>query len=304
MIPALVGLVGPGVAPSVAGQGTTASARAAAAAAPRYRVDATGDLVPDLKAAAAIIYNPDTGEVLWEQNSQAQRSIASITKVMTALVFLERDPDLSERVTIVSSDVRRASTTFLRSRDKVTTGDLLRLLLIASDNAAARALTRVSPHGAQGFVRRMNQKAAKLGLWSTRYADSSGLLSTNVSSAYDIARLIVRASADERISSVMQMEADTVQTATRKIAFRSTTRKLQGHEEFELLAGKTGFIRKAGYCLATLVRLPSGAQAAVVVLGARTNASRFREVQNLFNWFSTRASSVFATQTAAVSSQN
>ena len=81
---------------------TLASARAAAMAremadtvVPRYKVDASGDLVPDLRAAAAIVYNPDTNEVLWEQNSQSQRSIASITKVMTATVFLENNPDLT-----------------------------------------------------------------------------------------------------------------------------------------------------------------------------------------------------------------
>ena len=63
---------------------------------PRYKVDASGDLVPDLRAAAAIIYNPETNQVLWEENSQDQRSIASITKVMTATVFLENNPDLSQ----------------------------------------------------------------------------------------------------------------------------------------------------------------------------------------------------------------
>src|ERR1041384_3929877 len=103
---------------------------------PRYKVDAAGDLVPDVRAAAAIIYNPDTNEILWEENAQMQRSIASITKVMTATVFLENNPDLSQPVTIARSDVFQASTTHLHANDKVTTDDLLHLLLIASDNAA------------------------------------------------------------------------------------------------------------------------------------------------------------------------
>ena len=131
---------------------------------PRYKVDASGDLVPDVRAAAAIIYDPDTNEVLWEENSQSQRSIASITKVMTATVFLENNPDLTQPVTIARSDVFQASTTHLHANDKVTTDDLLHLLLIASDNAAARALARVSPQGSEGFIRRMNEKAAELGL--------------------------------------------------------------------------------------------------------------------------------------------
>jgi D-alanyl-D-alanine endopeptidase (penicillin-binding protein 7) len=131
---------------------------------PRYKFDDLGALVPDLHAEAAVIYDPETNQVLWEQNSQTQRSIASITKVMTATVFLENSPDLSQPVTIARSDVFQASTTHLHASDKVTTDDLLHLLLIASDNAAARALARISPFGSEGFVGRMNEKAAELGL--------------------------------------------------------------------------------------------------------------------------------------------
>ena len=266
---------------------------------PRYKVDASGDLVPDVRAAAAIILDAHTGEVLWEENSQSQRSIASITKVMTALVVFENEPDLSEQVKIVRSDVYQASTTLLRAGDKLTVGNLLHLLLIPSDNAAARALARVSPQGSAGFISRMNAKAAELGLESTHYADPSGLLSDNVSSAYDMARLIALASSDERIGSIMQKSEYTVQMATRKVTLRSTNHLL-GREEFDVLAGKTGFISKAGYCLATLLRLPqSGHEVAVVVLGARSNAGRFMETQNLLSWLSNKASTIFATTTTA-----
>jgi D-alanyl-D-alanine endopeptidase (penicillin-binding protein 7) len=263
---------------------------------PRYKVDASGDLVPDLRAAAAIIYNPETNQVLWEENSQDQRSIASITKVMTATVFLENNPDMTQQIAIVNSDVFQASTTKLRLNDKVTTDDLLHLLLIASDNAAARALARVSPYGTIGFIRRMNEKAAELGLESTHYADPSGLLSENVSSAFDMARLITMASNDDRIGSVMRTPAYTVHTSRREITFHSTNHLL-GRADVDVRAGKTGFISKAGYCLATLLRLPQGGQeVAVVVLGARSNAGRFMETQNLFNWLSAKASTVFATR--------
>jgi D-alanyl-D-alanine endopeptidase (penicillin-binding protein 7) len=285
---------------------TAAQTRAAAAAreiadtvVPRYKVDASGDLVPDLRAAAAIIYDPETNQVLWEENSQSQRSIASITKVMTAAVVFESNPDLDKVVTVIRSDVSRASTTFLRSNDKVTVRDLLHLLLIASDNAAARALARTSPHGSAGFIQRMNAKAAELGLESTHYADPSGLLSDNISSAFDMARLIAYASADERISSIMRKHDHTLRAGRRTINFRSTNRLLDS-DGFDVMAGKTGFISKAGYCLATLVRLPgSEQQVAVVVLGARSNAARFLETQNLFNWLTSKASTIFATKTAA-----
>ena len=266
---------------------------------PRYKVDASGELVPDLRAAAAIIYNPETNEVLWEENSQSQRSIASITKMMTAAVFLENNPDASQVVTIVHSDVFQASTTHLRLNDKVSVDDLLHLLLIASDNAAARALARTSPYGTDGFIRRMNEKAAELGLENTHYADPSGLLSDNESTAYDMARLITHVSGDDRIGSIMRTSEYTVYTKNTRphaITFHSTNHLL-GRDGVDVRAGKTGFISKAGYCLATLLRLPQGSggqEVAVVVLGARSNAGRFMESQNLFNWVSQRASTIFA----------
>jgi len=265
---------------------------------PRYKVDASGELVPDIRAAAAIIYNPETNEVLWESNSQDQRSIASITKVMTATVFLENDADVTQSVTIQRSDVFQASTTRLRANDQVTADDLLHLLLIASDNAAARALARVSPYGSEAFVGRMNEKAAELGLQSTHYADPSGLLSENVSSAYDMARLITHASGDERIASIMRTPEFTIVTARHRVVPFHSTNRLLGRSNVDVRAGKTGFITKAGYCLATLLRLPvSGQQVAVVVLGARSNGGRFMESQNLLNWVTTKASTIFAPKT-------
>jgi D-alanyl-D-alanine endopeptidase (penicillin-binding protein 7) len=270
---------------------------------PRYKVDASGELVPDLRAAAAIILDPQTNEVLWEENSQSQRSIASITKVMTAVVFFESQPDTSQVVPIVRSDLYQASTTKLRLNDKVTVDDLLHLLLIPSDNAAARALARISPQGSAGFIDAMNRKAAEMGLTNTHYADPSGLLSDNVSSAYDMARLISYASADDRISSIMRTPEYTVRSPRRTFTFR-TTNRLLGKDEFDVRAAKTGFITNSGYCLATLVQLPQGAQVAVVVLGARSNAARFLETQNLFTWLSNKTSTIFATATATPTPQD
>lgn len=253
---------------------------------PRFRIDELGEEVPDVRAAAAIIYNPETNEVLWESNAQDQRSIASITKVMTALVFLESGTPMTTPVAMQRSDVYRASTTYLRAGYQVTADDLMNLLLIGSDNAAARALARVSPYGASGFVERMNQKAEELGLERTRYADPSGLLATNVSSAYDMARLIAYASADDRIGTVMRKATHTIHTGNRTINVKSTNHLVRSGE-YDVLGGKTGFISRSGYCLATLLRLPqSGKQVAVVVLGAKSNQGRFWETRHLFNWMS------------------
>ncbi|MCC7123258.1 MAG: D-alanyl-D-alanine carboxypeptidase [Acidobacteria bacterium] len=255
---------------------------------PRFKMDEFGQQVPDVRAEAAIIYNPVTREVLWSSNADSERSIASITKVMTALVTLESGIDLATPVTVQVSDVSRASTTYLRRGYKVTVDDLLNLLLVGSDNAAARALARVSPYGGDGFIDRMNEKAVELGLSSTHYADPSGLLATNVSSAYDMAQLIAYAAADERIGGVMRKTSYT--TTSGKIAIRAnSTNQLVKTGDIDVLGGKTGFISRSGYCLASLLRLPqTGQQVAVVVLGAKSNASRFWETRHLFNWLSTR----------------
>ena len=253
---------------------------------PRFKVDGTGQEIPAPRAAASIIYDPETNQVLFEENAQELRSIASITKVMTALVFLETLPDLTQVVKVERGDVARANTTYLRAGYSVSAEELLHLLLIGSDNAAARVIARVSPYGSDGFIERMNAKAQELGLETTHYEDPSGLLSANVSSAYDMARLIAYAAADERIGAIMRKTAYDVQIGRRAVHVNSTNRLVRTRE-LDVIGGKTGFISSSGYCLATLVRLPqTGRQVAVVVLGARSNAGRFAETKHLFNWLS------------------
>jgi len=300
---------------SLAARRTAARTRARAAAAaksraaqrtlaeaktPHYRVDAEGNVVPDLRAAAGIIYDPTTGKVLWEENSQDERSIASITKVMTAVVFLESTSDLNQEVKVAREDTRAASTTYLRTNDRVKLDDLLHLLLLPSDNAAARALARVSPLGYDAFIARMNQKAKDLGLDHTHYEDPSGLNANNVSSAYDMARLISYAAEDDRIGPIMRTPEWSFRTAAgRSIAVHSTNQILRAGD-VDVRGGKTGFIAKAGYCLATLLKLPQGGPSlAVVVLGANSNPGRFWETRHLLAWLSERTQ-LLGLSTAAV----
>ena len=271
---------------------------------PRFKIDDSGQEVPDVRAEAAIIYNPVTREVLWSSNAESERSIASITKVMTALVVIESGMDLATPVTVQTADVARASTTYLRRGYIVTAEDLLNLLLVGSDNAAARALARVSPHGSEGFVDRMNDKAQELGLTATHYADPSGLLADNVSSAYDMAQLIAYAAADERIGAVMRKTSYTTSSGKRTIIANSTN-QLVKTGDIDVLGGKTGFISRSGYCLASLLRLPqTGQQVAVVVLGAKSNASRFWETRHLFNWLAGRTKALVGTADAQSQGQN
>ena len=260
-----------------------APAMTAGAAAPSKLAPA-----PRLRAQAAIILDPVSGETLWERNSHERRSIASITKVMTVLLFLEQNPDLSQDVVISRQDVRRASTTYLRRGERVTVRDLVHLSLVASDNAAARVLARVSPWGTKRFIARMNAKAAELGLRQTRFVDPSGLREGNLSSAHDVSRLILAASAHPRMGEIMRKRSYRINTSRRARIIRSTNRLLG--TSLEVMAGKTGYINAAGYCLATIVQLDDGRSVSVVVLGARSNSGRFTEARRLVNWLSTQAS--------------
>ena len=254
---------------------------------PRYRRDLYGNQIPDVRAEAAIVFDPQTNVVLWEQNAHVPRSIASLTKVMTALTFIADEPDLDQVVVVTSADMRAASTTYLRTGDRLTYRDLLHLALIPSDNAAARVLARTSEGGTAGFVARMNEMATSLGLTNSSYADPSGLDARNVASAYDMSHLIAFASADPTLGPIMRTQEYTARSKTRVIPIHSTNKLLDEGllgTGVDVLAGKTGFITKAGYCLATLLRVPEGPRVAVVVLGAANSLTRFWEVRHLFNW--------------------
>ena len=253
---------------------------------PSFKRDLLGNVVPHVRAAAAIIYDPQTGAVLWEENMHDQRSIASLTKLMTAVTFLADVPDLSQQVLVTRTDVRAASVTYLRAGDRISHGDLLHLALIASDNAAARVLARTSEGGTSAFIARMNAMATSLGLTNTHYADPSGLDARNVSSAYDVSQLVAYAASDDRLSQIMRKETHEARTTRRVIKIKSTNRLLG--TDVDVLGGKTGFIRKAGYCLATLVQIPQGPQLSVVVLGAANSGIRFAEARNLFQWIVAR----------------
>ena len=266
--------------------GLVVSVRAAAAG---VDFDAgAGDLpAPNVRAKAAIIYNPTTRQVLWEDHAQDQLSIASLTKMMTAIVFMEHHPDLTREVVVVNSDVRRASITYLRPQERVSVNDVLHLALIASDNGAARVLARVSPWGTAGFIERMNEKAAELGLLNTRYRDPSGLDAANVSSAYDLSRLITYVSRNEQIGQIMRKQSYRIRTNRRRVTIRSTNKLLGG--DLDVRAGKTGYIRKAGFCLVALLQLPQSDPVAVVILGARSDSGRFREAHRLIDWVTAEA---------------
>lgn len=299
-------LPGVGVASAAASSAGASTAAPAAAAAPVARPDAPPEVKPGsdsprildigdirrprMRAAAGILYNPRTEEILWERRGLDQRPIASITKVMTALVLLDRAPDLDRDVVVSRRDVRRASTTYLRRGERVTLETLLHLALIASDNVAARILARASGWGTRRFVQEMNAKAAALGLEGTSFVEPSGLDERNVSTPYDVARLLAVASEAPAISRIMGKWTHRVRTDRRSVNIRNTNRLLRSRHAIR--GGKTGYISEAGFCLTALFELPDADPVVLVVLGAGSNAGRFTEAGRLIDWMSTTGRSL------------
>jgi len=229
-------------------------------------------------ARHAVVFDPATGEMLYEKNAAISVPIASLSKLMTTMVFLEQEPYLDRRVEVTRAELQGAGRTQLRNHEKLTLDDLLHMSLMASDNVATRVLVRESGLAAEDFLARMNRKSVELGLAHTRFVEFTGLDERNVSTAADCAKLLRAAAENPRIQEIMTTRSYEFRSATRPHFVANTNRLLYGR--YEIRAGKTGFISEAGYCLATWVHT-QGRDLIAVVLGAPTAATRFADVVRL-----------------------
>ncbi len=255
-------------------------AGSAAPAATRHRHRARRRLPPPggVYARNAILLDPTTGEVLFEKNSSRSVPIASLTKLMTAMVFLEQKPDLTREVEVTQTELSGAGHTQLRRGEHVPLGELLHMSLMCSDNVATRTIARESGLPAADFIARMNRKAVELGLTGSRFVEFTGLDEHNVSTASDVARMLHAAANEPLIQQITTTRSYEFRTARRWHAINNTNRLL--YSRYEILGGKTGFIIEAGYCFATWVRT-DGRDLIAVVLGAPTNATRFADAVRL-----------------------
>lgn len=232
-------------------------------------------------ARHAVVLDPSTGQVLYEKNAERSVPIASISKLMTAMVFLELHPDLDRVVEVTRPDVAGAGHTQLRVREHVRLRNLLHMSLMISDNAATRVLARESGLPPEEFLARMNRKALEIGLTHTRFVEVTGLDERNVATATDVARLLQAAAEHELIHEITTTRRYAFTSASRRNhVFGNTNRLLYGR--YEIVGGKTGFISAAGYCFATQLRT-QGRELIAVVLGAPTSATRFADVVRLVN---------------------
>jgi serine-type D-Ala-D-Ala endopeptidase (penicillin-binding protein 7) len=242
---------------------------------------------PVLHSSVALVQDAKSGETLYAKNQQAVLPIASITKLMTALVILEHKLDLKQRVVISDEDYDfvKGTRSRLRPGSVFTRDELLLLALMSSENRAAHALGRTFPGGLEAFVAQMNLRAKSLGMVDTKYVDPTGLSSGNVSSASDLARLIVHASNQPLIRQYSTRDSAKVQVFGREQGFRNTNGLVRS-ASWDIGLSKTGYISEAGRCLVMRVRV-SSRELVVVLLDSWGKYSRIGDANRIRKWLET-----------------
>jgi D-alanyl-D-alanine endopeptidase (penicillin-binding protein 7) len=238
--------------------------------------------IPRLHVKAAYVVDANTNRVLFQKNPERVLPIASLTKLVTAMVFLRTNPDWDRVIEVIPEDVKYSSRSHIRAREEITVRDLIHASLMSSDNVATKALVRTSGMPREDFVRRMNLMADSLGLGGTHFVEPTGLSELNVATAQDCARILRAATESEVVSAITQKPEYTF-TSNRKVHRLINTNRLL-RSQWTVTGGKTGFIREAGYCLVTNVKGPSGSDVTAVVLGAPSNALRFAEARRILDW--------------------
>jgi len=237
-----------------------------------------------LRSSAVLILDPKTGKVLYEKNAAAAMPIASLTKLMTALVVLEAGQNMNEKLTVTGADVDRLkySSSRLQVGTRLSRAAMLHIALMSSENRAASALGRNYPGGTKRFVAAMNAKARALGMLRTRYVEPTGLSSANVSSPQDLAKLVI---AVERHALIRRYSTDrhfTIRQGRQQTVYHNTNR-LTANPSWRIRLQKTGYISEAGRCM-VLHASVGGRPTVMVFLDAQGKFSRAADANRVRAW--------------------
>ena len=250
-------------------------------------VAAVGGL--EIKSSAALVVDLDDGRTVYAKNIQSITPIASITKLMTAMVVLDAGLALAETLYIEAADLDLVKHT--NSRLRVGTGlprrDMLRLALMSSENRAAAALGRAYPGGAEAFIAAMNRKAVELGMWSTRFVDATGLSSENVSTAEDLVKMVRSAYQYPLIREFTTMPAHDVETVAGRSLQFSNSNRLVKNPTWEIGLSKTGYISEAGRCLVMEARIATR-PVVIVLLDSWGKFTRIGDANRIKRWLESR----------------
>ena len=242
-----------------------------------------------LRSAVALVQDAASGETLIAKNQGVVLPIASITKLMTAMVILDAGVSLEQRVAISDEDydLVKGTRSRLRPGTVLTRDELLLLALMSSENRAAFSLARTFPGGTAAFVAAMNDKARALGMADTHFIDPTGLSSSNVSTAQDLARMVRAAHEYPLIRQYSTRESATVHSLGRALDYRNTNGLVRS-SHWEIGLSKTGYISEAGRCLVMRVRLASR-EVIVVLLDSWGKFSRVGDANRIKKWLEANA---------------
>jgi len=248
------------------------------------KADAKPPSNPDLRSGAFYIFDESDSKVLAARNEGVAVPIASITKLMTALVVLEAGQPMDATIAMTRDDVRHTtgSVSRLAPGARLTRADLLRLALMSSENRAAYALCRTYPGGTAACVAAMNRKAKSLGMKSARFVEPTGLSSANVSSPADLARLVRAAAADPTIREYSTDPEHTVYVKGQALEYRSTN-SLVKKPDWQVTVQKTGYISDAGRCL-VMEAVIDGRDVVIVLLNSWGKLTRIGDANRVRTW--------------------
>lgn len=238
----------------------------------------------DLKSSVAYVLDQDTNEILFQKNENAVLPIASLTKLMTAVIVSEAQLDPNELITITEADVdtEKGSRSRLKVGTQLTRQELMLLALMSSENRAAHALGRSFPGGMQSFVLAMNAKAKIIGMQDTRYVEPTGLSSRNQSSAKDLATLTGYAYNDKIIRELSVSRDHQVVVNEKPLNYVNTNRLVRG-SDWDIGLQKTGFISEAGQCLVMQAKV-AGRRLIMVFLDSAGKLSRLGDAERVRRW--------------------
>src|SRR5213078_636256 len=239
-----------------------------------------------LASANALVFDANTGQPIYAKGADTITPIASVTKLMTAMVVLDADQGLDETigVGIGDLDLLKGSHSRLGLGSELPRREMLRLALMASENRAASSLARHYPGGTEAFVEAMNRKAQALGMTRSHFADPTGLSSENVSTASDLARMVKAAAGYELIRDATTTASHYVEVQpTGRILGYNNTNSLVRAGQWDIQLSKTGFIREAGKCLVMLATVASR-PVVIVLLDSYGRLTRIGDANRVKYW--------------------
>ena len=266
-----------------------AVAGSAGAATHRHHARVSAD-DPDLRSSSALVVDESSSAVLYSKHANVAAPIASITKLMTALVVADAKLPLDEQIQLTNEDrsLHKGAFSRLAIGTTLPRGDLIHLALMASENRAAHALGRTYPGGVEAFVLAMNAKAKALGMTSAHFVDPVGLSSDNVASPEDLVKLVNAAAHDPTIRESSNDSNYSVPIGRRKVEFRNTN-SLVRNPSWDIVVQKTGYISEAGKCL-VMKAVIDDRNVVIVLLNSYGRYTRVADARRIRKWMEARLS--------------